>query len=188
MGLDMYLEKRTHVRNWEYMKPEQRHQVTVKRNGEVREDIQPDRISEIVEHVAYWRKANAIHNWFVEHVQKGEDNCQAYYVSREKLAELKATCDKVLAASKLKPGKIENGYVISPGYGDEVVRKPIVEDGEVIADPQIAETLLPTTSGFFFGGTNYDEYYYRDIEETSEVIGKLLTEEGDGEFYYQSSW
>lgn len=47
--------------------------------------------------VAYWRKANAIHRWFVMHVQDGVDDCQAYPVSAAQLGELYATVEDVLA-------------------------------------------------------------------------------------------
>ncbi len=47
--------------------------------------------------VMYWRKANAIHNWFVKHVQGGEDKCRPHYVSRDQLKALKETCERVLA-------------------------------------------------------------------------------------------
>jgi len=40
--------------------------------------------------VAYWRKANQIHKWFVDNIQGGEDNCSSYYVSKDKLSELLA--------------------------------------------------------------------------------------------------
>jgi len=46
--------------------------------------------------VAYWRKANQIHKWFVDHVQNGVDNCEEYYVSREQLQLLLDTCKIVL--------------------------------------------------------------------------------------------
>ena len=184
MGLDMYLEKHTYVKNWDYMGDDQRHKITVKRAGKPRAGIRPDRISKIVEEVAYWRKANAIHTWFVKNVQDGKDDCGTYYVSAEKLLALKTACDKVLAASKLRKGKVKNGYVAKRGGPFE----PVIEDGEVIADPQIAETVLPTASGFFFGSVDYDEHYRRDIEDTSAMIGKLMAEEGDSDFYYHSSW
>lgn len=45
----------------------------------------------------YWRKANAIHQWFVDNVQEGMDNCGRYEVSREKLQELVDICKQVLA-------------------------------------------------------------------------------------------
>lgn len=46
--------------------------------------------------VAYWRKANHIHGWFVQEVQDGMDNCGEYLVSKDKLAELRDLCANVL--------------------------------------------------------------------------------------------
>lgn len=43
-----------------------------------------------------WRKANAIHGWFVRRCQGGEDNCKEYYVSREQLQELVELCHEAL--------------------------------------------------------------------------------------------
>ena len=40
----------------------------------------------------YWRKANHIHNWFVENVQKGNDDCDYYLVTVEQLELLLALC------------------------------------------------------------------------------------------------
>lgn len=54
-------------------------------------------IKEVSIEAGYWRKANAIHDWFVKNVQDGEDNCGYYWVGREQLTELKAVCEEVLA-------------------------------------------------------------------------------------------
>ena len=56
----------------------------------------------ITENVAYWRKANAIHDWFVNHVQDGVDDC-AYHdeVTKDILESLLETCEKVLSTPKL---------------------------------------------------------------------------------------
>lgn len=48
--------------------------------------------------IAYWRKANAIHAWFVDECQDGVDECQQTEVHPEKLAELDDTCARALAA------------------------------------------------------------------------------------------
>ena len=141
--------------------------------------------SDIVADLGYWRKANQIHRWFVENVQDGTDDCGEYEVSKEQLEELLDICREVLAASELVDGKIQNGWRIKNG-----VEEPIIEDGKTIADPSVAESLLPTSSGFFFGGTNYDEYYYSDIEHTIEVLESTLR---DTDFeheivFYSSSW
>ena len=45
---------------------------------------------------AYWRKVNSVHNWFVQNVQNGEDDCGEYYVSHDKLKELLTTARQAL--------------------------------------------------------------------------------------------
>ncbi len=102
--------------------------------------------------IGYWRKANAVHQWFVDNCQNGEDDCREAYVSREGLTELRDLCK------------------------------------EVIADHSKADELLPTQSGFFFGSTEYDEYYFSDLEETVKMIENALAMPDDWDFAYQSSW
>jgi hypothetical protein len=140
-----------------------------------------------VEDVAYWRKANHIHKWFVENVQRGVDDCEEHYVSRKRLKELLDAVNAVLQASRLIPGKVANGYTLTT-IGTKLVETPIVEDGRRIADPSVARALLPTQEGFFFGSTDYDEGYYTDLEHTRDVLTNALAETDDGSFYYQSSW
>jgi hypothetical protein len=57
----------------------------------------------------------------------------------------------------------------------------------VIANPESAEELLPTGSGFFFGSTNYDEYYFGDLNDTLGIINRCLESKFDY-FEYQASW
>ena len=51
---------------------------------------------EIHEVVAYWRKANAIHNWMVQNVQDGNDDCYYHYVSIEQIQTLRDLAEKAL--------------------------------------------------------------------------------------------
>jgi len=178
----MSLTKRTYVKNWDWMKPEDKHLVTVLKGGKPTR-IKSERIGEIIEDVAYWRKANAIHRWFVEQVQDGNDDCGEYHVSEEDLRELLSRCTRVLEASELIEGEVTNGYKVENGK-----QIPIIEKGTVIKDPARARKLLPTLAGFFFGSTDYDERYLEDIKETKDVLEQLLAEEPDGEYYYSSSW
>jgi len=150
MGLDMYLSKKTYVKRWEH-NGDNNYTVSVTKKGKEVEHIKPERVSYIEEEIGYWRKANQIHNWFVENVQNGEDNCRPSYVDREKLKELLELCE------------------------------------EVMEDNSKAEELLPTASGFFFGGTEYDEWYFKDIEKTIQILKEALKEER-GDFYYEASW
>lgn len=102
--------------------------------------------------VGCWRKANAIHAWFVSEVQDGSDDCGTYYVGKEQLEQLKLDCL------------------------------------EVINNPDLASEKLPTQSGFFFGDTGYNEYYFQDLKDTVEIIDKCLKMPSEWSFNYHSSW
>jgi len=141
----------------------------------------------IHEEVGYWRKANQIHAWFVEHVQDGIDDCDYHHeVTQEILEELLEVCKTVLENSKLVDGKVFNGYTINK---DGTKNNEYV-DGKIIKNCSVAQDLLPTTSGFFFGCTEYDEYYIQDLKNTISIVTKVL-ETTDFEtqmIYYVSSW
>jgi hypothetical protein len=104
--------------------------------------------------VAYWRKANAVHKFFVD-LAGGKDECQDIYVERENLQELLNRCDTILESK----------------------------------DVEKAKELLPAQSGFFFGSTEYDEWYFLGLENTQEVLTKIIKDAPkDWEFYYSASW
>ena len=48
---------------------------------------------------------------------------------------------------------------------------------EVLKDHSKGPELLPTMSGFFFGSTDYNDYYYDDVEAVRDYVkDKLLPE------------
>jgi hypothetical protein len=152
MGLDMYLTKHVFVgANYEHRNVTGT--VDIKVGDEIL-DIPFNKISKIVLEACYWRKANAIHKWFVDNCQDGIDECQVTYVSKEQLTDLLDLCKQVKKNHSL------------------------------------AHSLLPSESGFFFGGTEYDEWYFNSIDYTIKELTKLLKQKDSdyGEFYYQSSW
>ena len=51
-----------------------------------------------------------------------------------------------------------------------------------------AELLLPTQSGFFFGRTSYDEYYYQDVKEVQEWVEGVLANLKDDEVVLMYCW
>lgn len=191
MGLDMYLTKKTYIgANYEHRKVSGK--CDIKIDGK-KLPIQFNRISYIIENVGYWRKANQVHKWFVENVQNNVDDCGEYSVSFEQLNELLSLCLQIKERCKLMSGVVQNGYTFD-GAGNKT---PIMEDGKMMTNQEFAHRTLPTASGFFFGGTDYDEYYLADIEETIEIIEPLINEakiSSNGEkylpeeIYYQSSW
>jgi hypothetical protein len=106
----------------------------------------------IFHQVAYWRKFNALHNWFVTHVQVGIDNCAHYELDKDVLIDLLET---------LLNTKSEN-------------------------DPS---EMMPV-SGFFFGSTDVDEYYWERIEKAIDEISNLIdnTNWDKERLFYTSSW
>lgn len=140
----------------------------------------------IMEEVGYWRKANQIHNFFVENVQDGEDDCSYHNeCTKEILEDLLDKCYKVLTGSIMMIGQVKNGQQYVDGEWVDCM-----EPGKVIINPEVAEELLPSCRGFFFGSTEYDEYYMQDIEDTIEIIKNVLatTDFETQMLAYCSSW
>lgn len=98
----------------------------------------------------YWRKANAIHNWFVENVQDGNDDCGEYDVSIENLEELRNICKDVItkhdddySTAQLPPaeGFFFGGTDIDKYYYDSIrdtlniLNKELQLNHDITADP-----------------------------------------------------
>lgn len=179
MGLDMYLSKKNYVGN-KYREEQQQVKVVIPTNQDKcmfpTKHIQQKRISYIIEEVAYWRKANHIHKWFVENVQNGEDDCGNYYLDHEKLQELVNECKETITLLENTP-KVKKTVKGWNNSEHEVEVFDIDEDN----------IKLPTQSGFFFGGTLYDEYYLNDLQNTVQQLEPLL-EDDTAEYEYHASW
>jgi len=62
---------------------------------------------------------------------------------------------------------------------------------QVLADrnEDVASELLPTGEGFFFGSSDYDEYYWQQLEFTEKAIEQVLIDYDDSwSLEYSSSW
>ena len=58
----------------------------------------------------------------------------------------------------------------------------------VVNDRSLAPDLLPTTEGFFFGDTDYNDWYFKQLENTERELNAML-EKDDWDFMeYQASW
>jgi len=98
MGLDMYLSAKR------YLWSDKDKEVAKDINDAVGVECDPEKrfagsslmVKEISIDAMYWRKANAIHGWFVENCQGGRDECQETYIPREKLVELRDLCKAVV--------------------------------------------------------------------------------------------
>jgi hypothetical protein len=163
MGLDMYLRAEQYVSGYEFSSDKALYRTVVDAVG-LAGAADPETPSATVSvTVAYWRKANAIHRWFVDNVQNGEDECRPHYVSRDQLVELRDLCARVFQTGK------------------ECVTQA--------ASSAVAEEELPPQSGFFFGGTEIDEWYWQSLEDTVKQLDRVLENVPAGvDFEYQSSW
>jgi hypothetical protein len=119
MGLDMYLSARKHVNKIDWQKLDRSAELdyaaaTIPQWNEIVNAAGMQDIADVNDiygvsvsvNAAYWRKVNAVHKWFVDNVQNGEDDCGEYYVSHDKLQELLATCRAAYSAkdpSELPP-------------------------------------------------------------------------------------
>ena len=160
MGLDMYLYARKYVSRFDYNGGER-----IERGDfTTLADTAPNDLTkygdftgiQIDYPVAYWRKANAIHGWFVNELANGVDECQPIYVSRESLVTLR-----------------------------DLAKATLLE-------PAMAESILPPTSGFFFGTYDIDEWYMQDMRYTVKAIDHVLAtipaDDWNWSFIYRASW
>lgn len=159
MGLDMYLEARKYVSGYSHrpLDEQNEYEEVLASAGVSRADFSTEAspFATISINVAYWRKANQIHNWFIAKYAE-QDDCKPVFIGEiGRLRELRDICQ------------------------------------EVLDDKSKAEELLPTASGFFFGSTEFDQYYFEDLENTIEQLDKLLNNPKFAEgwdFIYQASW
>lgn len=164
MGLDMYLTKQYHVSAWH------------DRDGNPMNE-RDRRLREMFPHAAtegswqvevpamYWRKANAIHNWFVKNVQDGTDDCDRYHVLYEQLVELY--------------------HLVSSAIN-------LHEQGD---DSVAAKELPPTAGFFFGSREMDEWYWEDMKRTKVELGKTLRLHRAEpmgypdgGEFFYQSSW
>ena len=119
----------------------------------------------------YCRKANQIHNWFVQNCQNGVDDCGRYVITVNDLMKLKELCEKILTMTNVK-------QELRPTYPNGWLSEPVHEMKDVrllnYEGMKFAEEHLPRRSGFFFGKTDYDEYYVLQVEDTVEQITDTL--------------
>ena len=104
MGLDMYLSARKYINKIDWSKLDHNSDVdyaeaTIPQWNEIVNVAGLSHVANVNDiygvnvsvNAAYWRKVNAVHKWFVDNVQRGEDDCGEYYVPNSKLKELLET-------------------------------------------------------------------------------------------------
>ena len=59
---------------------------------------------------------------------------------------------------------------------------------EVLNNHDLAKEKLPTKEGFFFGSTEYDEYYFEQLQKTIEMIDAIDDLREYDTIVYTPSW
>jgi hypothetical protein len=180
MGLDMYLSRKTYI-GGNYEHNEISGSINITKQGKTLVfDLK--KLVCIEESVAYWRKQNHIHQWFVDNCGDGEDNCQEISVDDDDFKKLLDSAKKViesLDSTSTHTEKIKIGW----GNGED-----IFDDVVVFDNTELAEDLLPTQGGFFFGSTLYDEEYLESLKDLVVLLNEIIENDGDYEYYYSASW
>lgn len=152
----------------------------------------------------YFRKANFVYRFFSPYLV--DEEC---IVTKDMVRDLIDRCDKVLAkvdTEKIftKSGLIKDDffyrYKKGENWFDMTKKRKKEEDRRIkryvrecglhrVGWQRYASQVLPTVSGFFFGSTDYDVYYLRDVMDCKTQFEKLLKNWKEGEIVYNSmSW
>jgi len=163
MGLDMYLSEERYFSNYDHAEEKERaraHSVALAagfdpalldRNGSVTAAV----------NIAYWRKAHWLHEWFVNNIQNGEDNCGSHSVELEHLKEILDGCRAIM----------------------------VFRATASIADAE--ECMNDSFPCQYPHGEWIWESVQDTIDQLQLIVDRAEREEGDGiwrEYIYRSSW
>lgn len=98
--------------------------------------------------VAYFRKFNALQNYFEENFD--QENCEDTNLTYDIVVDLIDRLERVVKAKE-------------------------------VGNTDTAEELFPTTSGFFYGDTSYNEYYFEKVKEALRLFRQIEKEYFDDE-------
>lgn len=92
-----------------------------------------------------------------------------------------------------KSNQIHKWFVDNIQGGEDNCQESYVEYDSLMKLKALCERVietkdaseLPPASGFFFGSTELDEYYWQDLKETVSMLTDL---DPKGAYYYQASW
>ena len=144
------------------------HEESEKIDDEIRKHYGVDR--EYGAYSGYWRKFNALHGYICDTFADGVDECQVIPLT-------KANLKKILSVLK-KTKKILDKHFEKD------------EKGAYSFTGNVKDIPLQPRGGFFFGGTEIDEWYQDDVDESVKFFSNLVdTFDSRNEVcYYQASW
>lgn len=72
----------------------------------------------------------------------------------------------------------------------ELLLNLLADIQKVIDNPECATEVLPTSEGFFFGSTDYDDWYFNQLKQTFKVLPSIIkdTDFDSEEIVYTEWW
>lgn len=148
-----------------------------------------------------WIGANYEHNKITGKINITRDGVPVK-INLDKVTEITESCGYWRKANQIHRWFVDN---VQDGNDDckqyyvseEKLKELLDICLQIKENPTLAENLLPTSQGFFFGSDEYDEYYMDDIDNTIDILSTILNDieinhKDDvklrGSIYYQSSW
>jgi len=133
-------------------------------------------------------------NW-----QALQDNDELSYDSPEVVAvdiygvHVEVTCAYWRKANQIHAWFVKNVQGGEDNCGEYYVSHEKLKSLLDLVNKALAErdpNLLPPQAGFFFGGTDIDEWYWQDLKNTKAKLDRVfaLPEMSKLSFYYTSSW
>ena len=164
MGLDIYF-KRVNKIDFQFAKK--------KDTQEAYDELQ-------LEDMGYFRKVNCLLPFFGY-----EDDCSIHPIEKCQIEDLVSIAKKLLEVYDTISYQLHLQQ-IEVNYYKEIYRdnqemcdercKPFLQKMDEIWKPfeSVAQEMLPTTTGFFFGSTQYRDYYVADLKDIVEIFTKVL--------------
>lgn len=116
---------------------------------------------------------------------------------KKKKVEDLAVGDVIKVASERCPsGQAVVRYTVADKDDEVLCSYNYQERGKVVDNYKLCEDELPTEDGFFFGSTDYDEWYLENVDSAIEQLKKVVAEhkklikagvaEYDIDYYYRA--
>lgn len=206
MGLDVYFHKckrsnfnayNKAIEEWQNEKPqsgkishEDYEKLSEDEKNKIQKEVsdwynkQPEMAAHGISDIGYFRKVNFLMAFF-----NYEGNCEYKEIAKSELEDLKERTDRLMACKPVR--KVKHWY-----RTEDAVKKanPVENEDYWVekiyskADQELAEDLLPTQSGFFYGNTEYNHYYWEDVKEVNEWVEAVLNDLKDEEIVLMYCW
>jgi hypothetical protein len=68
------------------------------------------------------------------------------------------------------------------------LQKIVDRINDVLADHSLASEKLPTLGGFFFGNTDYNQWYFEQLEDARDRLMQMIEDMGDDTATFWCWW